>query len=219
MSAGGSQKRGGGVGDAKTAEVTDRRVALRTLPWIAWSVLFAILAIPLHELGHYVAAIGVGSASPRIHYSWTDPGNLSIARASATGIVGLAGPAVTILLSAFACAWVLLHGPQRWAFALAVAAVSRFIVAVPYTLINVVVRLLGRGMRPPAFDEYKAGVALGVSGNALLASTVLVLVAVLVFVAIKLPRGQRAVAWTGLITGTALGWILWMFVLGPVVLP
>jgi hypothetical protein len=182
-------------------------------------VLFAMLAIPLHELGHYVAAIGVGSANPRIHYSWTDPGNLSIARASANGIVGLAGPAVTILLSAFACAWILARGPQRWAFALAVAAVSRFIVAVPYTFINVVVRLLGGSMRPPAFDEYKAGVALGVSGNALLASTVLVLVAVLVFVAIKLPRGQRAVAWTGLITGTALGWILWMFLLGPVVLP
>ena len=203
----------------ETAEVNDRPWLLRTVPWIAWCVLFVTLAIPLHEVGHYLAAMWVGSPNPTIHYSSTDPGNLSTARTSANGIVGLAGPAVTILLSAFACAWILMRGPQRWAFALAVGAVSRFIVAVPYTLMNVVVRLLGGRMRAPAFVEYKAGVALGVSGNALLASTVLVLAAVVAFVAIKLPRGERAVAWTGLITGTTIGWIFWMLLLGPVVLP
>ncbi|MGH7602360.1 MAG: hypothetical protein ACRENK_00025, partial [Gemmatimonadaceae bacterium] len=168
------------------------------------------LTIVLHEVGHYLAAIWVGSANPTIHYSWTNPGDLTVARASANGIIGLAGPSITILLSALACAWILLRAPARWAFALAITAVSRFVVAVPYTVIKVVVRLLGGGVRPPAFDEYKAGVALGWSGDALLASTTLVLAAVLVCVAVKLPRGERAVAWSGLIIGTALGWICWM---------
>ena len=74
-------------------------------------------------------------------------------------------------------------------------------------------------MRPPAFDEYKAGTALGWSGDALLASTIIVLVVVLVYVGAKLPRGERLTAWGGLVTGTVLGWILWMVLLGPALLP
>jgi len=97
--------------------------------------------------------------------------------------------------------------------------VSRFVVAVPYTIVNIVIRLVGGSLRPPAFDEYKAGIALGWSGDALLASTVIVFVAVLVCVGTKLPHGERLTAWTGLVTGTLLGWIFWMLFLGPALLP
>jgi hypothetical protein len=182
-------------------------------------VIFVPLTIVLHELGHYLAALSVGSPNPVLHYSWTVPGDLPSQAPLVDGIIGLAGPAVTVVLALFACAWLYLRGPTKWAFALAVSAVSRFIVAVPYTTISIVVRLLGGHVRPPAFDEYKAGTALGWSGDALLASTVIVLVGVLVVVGRKLPRAERGIAWTGLVTGTALGWICWMLLLGPVLLP
>jgi len=182
-------------------------------------VLLAPLTIVLHEVGHYVAALWAGSPNPALHYSWTDPGNLPTKDASTDGVIGLAGPAVTIILSLFACAWILWRGPARWAFALAISAVSRFVVAVPYTLINIAVRLTGASLRAPAFDEYKAGTALGWSGDALLASTVVVLIGVLVFVGRKLPDGERSVAWSGLVIGTVLGWACWMLLLGPAVLP
>lgn len=202
-----------------TVEKAGRSWFARVVPWGAWCVVLAPLAIVLHEVGHYAAAAWVGSENPVLHYSWTDPGNLPAKSASTDGVIGLAGPAVSIILALSACAWILVRGPARWAFALAIGAVSRFVVAVPYTLINLVVRLMGGTVGAPAFDEYKAGTALGWSGDALLASTVVVLVGVLVFVGRKLPPGERSVAWSGLIAGTVLGWICWMLLLGPAVLP
>jgi hypothetical protein len=173
----------------------------------------------LHEVGHYLAAVVAGSPNPALHYSWTYPGDVAARAGAINGVIGLAGPAVTIILSALGCLWVRVRGPAAWAFALSVAAVSRFVVAVPYTVVNTIIRLGGGRLRPPAFDEYKAGTALGLSGDALLACTVIVLAAVLVCVGAKLPRGERLTAWAGLLIGTLLGWIFWMFFLGPALLP
>jgi hypothetical protein len=202
-----------------TAGVADRSWLSRAASWGAWCVLLAPLTIVMHELGHYAAALWAGSPNPVLHYSWTDPGQLPGKGTSIDGVIGLAGPAVTVILALFACAWILARGPARWAFALAVCAVSRFLVAVPYTLINIVARLAGRRLGAPAFDEHKAGTALGLSGDALLASTVIVLICVLVFVERKLPSGQRSVAWSGLVIGTVMGWVCWMLVAGPALLP
>lgn len=189
------------------------------MPWVAWCVLLAPLTIVLHEVGHYAAARWAGSPNPVLHYSWTDPGSLPTKGGMTDGVIGLAGPAVSIILALVACAWILTRGPARGAFALAVCAVSRFVVAVPYTLMKLVARLMGWSMGPPAFDEYKAGTALGLSGDALLASTIVVLVGVLVVVGRKLPSGERSVAWLGLVAGTILGWAFWMLLLGPALVP
>ena len=191
----------------------------RTAPWIAWCVLLVPLTIVAHEVGHYSVARFLGFSNPTLHYSSINPGDVSGKPASLSGIVGLAGPAVSALLALFACGWILARGPARWAFALAISAASRFLVGVPYTVISFVVRLMGGSTRAPAFDEYKAGTALGWSGDALLASTAIVLVGVLLCIGFKLPRGERSVAWPGLLLGTALGWALWMLLLGPVLLP
>lgn len=190
----------------------------RGIRWAAWCVLFVPLTIVLHELGHYLTAVLFGSPNPALHYSWTDPGNVATSSAI-SGVIGLAGPAVTIILAAFGCLWIRLRPAARWPFALSVSAVSRFVVAVPYTVVNAVIRLVGGSMRPPAFDEYKAGTALGWSGDALLASTSIVLVAVLVYVGRKLPGGEKVIAWAGLVTGTLFGWIVWMLLLGHALLP
>lgn len=202
-----------------TAGVAGGSWLRRVILWGAWCVLLAPLTIVLHELGHYAAAVWAGSPNPVLHYSWTDPGNLPLKGGFTDGVIGLAGPAVTVALSMFACAWILLRGPARWAFALAVCAVSRFVVAFPYTLINTLARLTGRRLGAPAFDEYKAGTALGFSGDALLATTVVVLIGVLVLVGRKLPTEERSVAWPGLVIGAILGWTCWMLLVGPALLP
>lgn len=202
-----------------TSDVTGRSWLSRAAPWGAWCVLFVPLTIVLHELGHYSAALLAGSPNPVLHYSWTSPGDLAGQDGSIDGVIGLAGPAVTVILSVFACAWILLRGPARWAFALAVSAASRFVVEVPYTVINALARLTGASLRPPAFDEYKAGIALGWSGDVLLGSTAIVLAGVLLCVGLKLPRGERSTAWSGLVIGMILGWVCWMLLLGPVLLP
>lgn len=89
----------------------------------------------------------------------------------------------------------------------------------PYTLVNAGVRLLGGRLAPPAFDEYKAGTAFGWSGDALLASTSLLLALVLWWIGRHLRRGERITAWSGLVLGTTLGWAFWMPVAGPRLLP
>jgi hypothetical protein len=200
-------------------EVTHRPWARRVAPWAAWCVFFVPVTIVLHELGHYATARWLGFPNPVLHYSSISPGDVTTRPVWLSGVVGLAGPAITIILALIACGWVFWRRPSRWAFALAISAASRFVVGVPYTVANVVVRVIGATLQPPAFDEYKAGVALRWSGDALLASTALVLVAVLLCVGVKLPRGERSVAWPGLLIGTALGWALWMKLLGPVLLP
>lgn len=146
------------------------------------------ITIVLHELGHYATARALGFPNPVFHYSSIDPGDVRTIPPSLSGVVGLAGPAITVILALFACGWILYKGPSRWAFALAVSAASRFVVGVPYHGDQPRVRLSGKTLRPPAFDEHKAGVALGWSGDPLLASTVIVLVGVLVCVRVRRVR-------------------------------
>jgi hypothetical protein len=131
----------------------------------------------------------------------------------------MAGPVVTGLQIVASITWVLLRRPHPLAFALGVAAASRFAIAVPYTVVNIAMLLKGRGLQPPEFDEHKAAMALGMSGDVALGVTSLLVVAVLLWLARYLPKGRLTDAWPGLLLGTAVGWLLWLVVLGPVVLP
>ncbi len=201
---------------ARRARLTSRWPAL---PAAAWSLCLAPATILLHELGHFWAAHLVGYPSPVLHFSGVDPGPSADVPLAASGLVALTGPIVSAMLALLGCAW--LRGPGRavWAAALAVTAVSRFAVGVPYTLVNLWVRVQGRQLMPPAFDEYKAGTALGWSGDALLGVTTLLCALVLWWVGRHLRDGARTAGWVGLLGGTALGWALWMQIVGPWWLP
>jgi hypothetical protein len=191
----------------------------RALPWAAWCLPLVALTIVLHELGHLAAAVWLGFPEPALHYGSISHGGVSGFDARSIGIVGLAGPLVTALLVSVGCSWIALRGPAQWAFALAITAASRFAVGVPYTLVNLIVRMSGGQLEPPAFDEHRAGSALGWSGDVLLGSTTLILVATIVWTGIMLPREERVAAWIGLAFGTVSGWVLWMNRVGPMLLP
>lgn len=192
--------------------------ARRFLSWTAWPLLLAPATILLHELGHLLAAIALGFPEPALHFSSISHGDVSNRPAWQLGVVGLAGPIVTGILVLVGIASATQRPQQRFGYGLAVAAVSRFSVGVPYSIVNLVAWVSGRTLNPPAFDEYKAGEALQWSGNLTLGVTAAIVFAVLVWLLLRLLAGERAVAWLGFLLGTTVGWALW-FGLAPLLLP
>jgi len=191
----------------------------RARPWAAWSLVLAPVTIVLHELGHLFVARAVGFPNPTLHFNSVDPGLADGLPQAALGMATLAGPVVSAAVALGACVWIFWRAATPWAAALAVTAASRFVVGVPYTIVNVGARLIGSQLAPPEFDEYKAGAALAWSGDALLAGTALIPVVVFWTVNRRLRAGERAAAWSGLLIGTTVGWAVWMLGAGPALLP
>lgn len=201
--------------------VRRRALALfvRALPWATWSLILAPATIVLHEIGHLIVARAVGFPNPTLHFDSVDPGTAAGLPVAASGLAALAGPVASAALALGACTWIFWRDATPWAAAVAVTAASRFVVGVPYTIVNVGVRLIGLRLAPPEFDENKAGAALAWSGDAILAGTSLVLAIVVWSVGRRLRHGNRVAAWAGLLIGTTLGWAIWMLGLGPLLLP
>jgi hypothetical protein len=175
------------------------------------------LCIVLHELGHLLTALALGFPNPEFHFSAVSPGDISQQKQWERGAVGLAGPLVTALLTIVGIAAHRRWPRSAWPFALAIAAASRFAVAVPFSVVNVYVRLTGRRLAPPAFDEQKAADALGLSGELLLGLTSATLLLVIAWLLIKLP--SRWLSLPATVAGTVAGWALWMGALGPLLFP
>jgi hypothetical protein len=183
----------------------------------AASAVLVPVGIVLHELAHLLAALALGFPNPEFHFSAVSPGDVRQQQQWELGAVALAGPLVTGLLTGLGIAahrqWPL----SVWPFALAIAAASRFAVAVPFSVVSVLMRLSGQRLAPPAFDEQKAADALVWSGELLLGITSVTLLIVLTWLVIKLP--SRWVTLPATLIGTAAGWALWMVALGPVLFP
>ncbi len=191
----------------------------RFLLWSAWPVLLAPATILLHELAHLTAALMLGFPEPVIHFSSIAHGDISDRPAWQAGVVGLAGPLVTIALILLGMAFSRNRKSVRWPYALTVSAASRLFVGVPYTVMNIAMLIVGGRLDPPSFDEYKAGVALGLPGNAVLGISGAFFFLALIWLAFTLPRGERLAAWPGLILGTVVGWAAWFMLIGPAILP
>jgi hypothetical protein len=188
------------------------------LGWAAWPLVLAPLTILLHEIAHLGAAIAPGFPDPVLHFSFISHGDVSSRPGWQSGVVGLAGPVVTALLLLAGLGLTVRRPSARFGQALAVAAASRFFVGVPYTIANIIALASDRQLAPPAFDEYKAGEALGWSGDLTLGVTASLFFLVIIVLLARLPRGERVWAWMGLIGGTVAGWAAG-FSLAPLLLP
>lgn len=191
----------------------------RTSRWTLWSFLLTPLTLLLHEVGHLLAGLAFGLPGLQLHFSHVSHGDVADRSAAVLSTIGFAGPLVTLVLALSGMAWVSLRKPSPWAFALVIAAASRFALAAPYTVFATLARLRGERMPAHGFDEYRAAEALGWSGLGALGVTTAFVMVVLVWLAVRLPRGQRRAAWIGLLLGVVLGWVLWLGFLGPALLP
>lgn len=190
----------------------------RAIGWAAWPLLLVPATIFLHEAGHFLAALAFGFPELAMHFSTISHGDVTDRPGWQSGMVGMAGPLITYLAIAAGICFNRRMPDARWPMAFAAAAASRLLVGVPYSVMSLAMLAFGHRLNPPAFDEYKAGVMLGLPGNALLGLSAIIFFATLAWLALRLPKGERSAAWPGLLVGTALGWALW-FTVGPVLLP
>ena len=200
--------------DVTKSNADKRRWALSLA---AASIALVPVCIVLHELGHLLTALLLGFPNPEFHFSAVSPGDVTQQEQWELGTVGLAGPLATLLLTVLGISAHRRWQGSVWPFALAIAAASRFAVAVPFSLVNIFVRMSGQRLSPPAFDEQKAAEALGWSGEFLLGLTSATLLIVVGWLVVKLPN--RWLSLPALLAGTVAGWALWMGALGPALFP
>ena len=188
------------------------------LALLLWPIALVGLTILLHETGHLLAAKYFGLPDTALHFDRVDYDERVAVDAWKLGVIGLAGPAVTIILIIIGLAWA---GKTRHpaAYALAAAAASRLIVGVPYTVVALALFLSGRHLAAPSFDEARAALAFGLPPEALMAVSTAAFFIAFGGVVGALPKGLRLLGLSALVAGTAAGWGLWMVVLGPRLLP
>ncbi|CAA9526599.1 MAG: hypothetical protein AVDCRST_MAG91-2585 [uncultured Sphingomonadaceae bacterium] len=191
----------------------------RVTRWASWALLLTPLTLVLHEAGHLLAGLVFGLPGLELHFSHVSHGSVADRSALVLSTVGFTGPLVTIALALAGMVWILFRGPSVWAFALVAAAASRLALAAPYTILAALARFRGQRFPPHGFDEYRAAEAMGWSGLSALGVTTAFVATVLVWLAVRLPRGERFTAWIGLLLGVVLGWVLWIGFLGPILLP
>jgi hypothetical protein len=178
------------------------------------------IAALLHELGHWIVAKAAGF-QPTLHaYAVSGIPEAAPFGGNPSGVaaVALAGPAVTMLLTAVGYTLWRQDSSRSWTLALAFAAPTRLIINALF-LIGSMLVVLGVAERSnPNFDEVTAASALDIPAVSLAIIGALVLP--LTWWSIIRRLGQyRWVDITSLAAGTIIGMALWLGPVGDSLLP
>ena len=193
---------------------------LRFATLFLFALVLTPLGVVLHEAGHWTA--GQAAGFPTVLHAYAVSGIPEAApfggNPLGVGIASLAGPAVSVLLTAFGYV-IWRQDPSRlWALALAFSAPTRFLVNVFYLLGSVLVAM-GIAERGNAnFDEMTASRALDMPALPLVLVGAIVLPAAWALII----RGLDTSRWTSiaaLAAGTGAGLALWLGPVGTFLLP
>jgi hypothetical protein len=181
---------------------------------LSFGVLFAPVAILLHECGHYTAAAALG-LGPHLHFADTTIGGR--ATPASLRLVVAAGPSITALMVLAGLFW-LWHlrrdrwqapvRPTDWFATFLVLCAARWLRCSTGALAlhqpsDEAMLSASVGFPPWLLPYLLAPVALG-----------------LLVAAVRLhPRGNRLVPFGSAVVGICLGAVLWVKVLGPLLLP
>ncbi len=169
---------------------------------------FVPLLILVHEIGHLLAGMAIGVASPKLSMGRFVHGPAPWLQREQIALIAASGPAVTFT---FAIAGLTISH-RRHAFiasAVSAAACVRMLELLPYALSAVARRFRGSPPRATTFDEDVAFHALGLPGDIGLILTTLAF-AVIVYVLLRL-HARQALSLAG---GGLLGWITWAAIIG-----
>jgi hypothetical protein len=202
--------------------------------WFVAGFIAGPVATLIHESGHYLTALILGLPGAVLHVSWVSYNRSSEIRAllqagqreQAAHIAALwkvaltdaGGPMVSILLlgAAILCR-------QRWLLASAAAAIAagwRF--SAPAGVAGALVLRAMIGNRQPLganVDEFNAARALNVNPLLVILPVLCVVGYGLVALALAIPRAGRLRWSAALCAGLAIGLVLYLNVVGPLIFP
>jgi len=184
------------------------------------ALVMAPIAALLHELGHWIVAKAAGF-QPILHaYAVSEIPDAAPFGGNPSGVaaVALAGPTVTLLLTAVGYLLWRQDSSRSWALALAFAAPTRFIINALFLLGSMLVVLGVAERSNPNFDEVIAASALGIPAVSLAIIGALVLPLAWWSIIRRLNQ-NRWVDIALLAAGTVVGMALWLGPVGNSLLP
>jgi len=184
------------------------------------ALVMAPIAALLHELGHWIVAKAAGF-QPILHaYAVSEIPDAAPFGGNPSGVaaVALAGPTVTLLLTAVGYLLWRQDSSRSWALALAFAAPTRFIINALFLLGSMLVVLGVAERSNPNFDEVIAASALGIPAVSLAIIGALVLPLAWWSIIRRLNQ-NRWVDIAFLAAGTVVGMALWLGPVGNSLLP
>jgi hypothetical protein len=187
------------------------------------------LGVLLHELGHLLVYMAFGFEGVVLHYSsathavektlWQQiyRGNLAEATAMIplwkVGLATAAGVLITCAVT-IACCLVARKSANPFVIALGVFAPVRFLAGIS----TIPILLSGRPVRAGT-DEAHLAALTGIPLTLLILAGLLLLAFAWIWLVRSIPKDQRWISIGGLVSGLALGIVLYFFSIGPWLLP
>ena len=198
--------------------------------WIGASVIAVPLGVLLHELGHFLAYLAFGFQGVALHFSSATHslektlwqliygGNLAAAAAMIplwkVGLATAFGIVVTCVVTFVCCLFAARKSPHPLVVALGIVAPMRFLSGIP----TISVALAGKPVRAGT-DEVHLAALTGIPVLTLIFAGLLVLALAWTWMVRSIPKEHRQVSLGGLISGLALGFFFYFWVIGPWLLP
>ena len=190
------------------------------LEFAAWGAIVAPATIVLHELGHFLAGLALGTPDIALHYgSVSDSAAESGFPEFRIGVQALAGPVVTLLLMAGCLIALRKQADHPLYFTALFAAPIRFAVGAVYLYFVAAAAFQGIAPGQPNFDEFKAAQMLGFPVAPLLVAELALTLALWSWAARRLGGAIRLPALAGTVIGIIAGIGIWIAGLGPLLLP
>jgi len=186
-------------------------------------LLVPVTGTLLHELGHYLAAI-INRFDAQIHYSYTTSTINPTSEATIYFYYILAGPISTWIqcLIPFFLLLILYNKNRREKiienkfFNKYFTICLFFISMAGRFLFNALIYIFTRSKN---IDEYKLADYLILHPETFLILFAVLAILILLIVIYKIPKEIRIITLLGAIFGSTVGYILWNFIFGPIILP